>query len=544
MLKKHSELLTTNDVVNLLTKHLNLNLQQKGKNLLLICPFHDDKTPSLNFEPNRKFFKCFSCNFFAQDIVYFWTKFKYKKEQINQEEINSSLEEIGKLGYSSLVESLKLENERKKIHKEELNNLFYLLVLIFQNNLSSSLGLEFFNYLQKERGLNIEMINFFSLGCTISNKQISNLFFSKENNNDFWAESLLKNGIVQINDKKQIYDYFSVSQLIIPLKNEEGKIIALAARKQKVEKGENKYIFLPNYQGYQKSLLLYNYSVAKEFDSEDCYLVEGFFDVISLTRLGLSNCIALLGTNCSLPQVNLLRLLKKRIVIFLDGDKAGREASIKITLFLLQNDIDCEVVDYDYEGDPDELCHRYNKEALLKIISVRKNPFLFILEYYYNSLDIKENPQRILRYISEISRIFINFKKNIKQFLIDKISFLTGWKKEEIFAYYIPFFSPRLHVINYLQENIKNKEVQLINFCFYRRDFWIRLSRYNYFFEDKRNRELYCDIYNYYILSPTKNNFLETKRKIFPEEIESIDPSLLIQKIFDVKQYIYQIKEY
>ncbi|CAG8616976.1 2977_t:CDS:2, partial [Scutellospora calospora] len=108
-----------------------------------------------------------------------------------------------------------------------------------------------------------------------------------------------------------------------------GKIVAFAARKVgEIPTGEGKYKYLPSYQYYQKSSLLYNYPVAKKSRSEECYLVEGFFDVISLAKLGVENCLALLGTNLSEEQTKLLAELKKRIILFLDSDKAGQEATI------------------------------------------------------------------------------------------------------------------------------------------------------------------------------------------------------------------------
>jgi DNA primase len=165
--------------------------------------------------------------------------------------------------------------------------------------------------------------------------------------------------------------------------------------------------------------------VVKKSRYEECYLVEGFFDVISLTEKGIENCIAMLGTNLSEEQLKLLIELKKRIILFLDSDSAGQEASINTAVKLLIKEIDCEIVKCDYQGDPDEICRQDNKELLLDIIQKRENPYLFILEYYFIKLEIKENPQRVSRFISEIAKIFQKFKINIRNFLIEKISLLV-----------------------------------------------------------------------------------------------------------------------
>jgi DNA primase len=135
--------------------------------------------------------------------------------------------------------------------------------------------------------------------------------------------------------------------------------------------------------------------------------------------------VAILGTNCSITQIRLLQKLRKKIVLFLDGDKAGKEASVNVIINLLFNEIDCESVKPNYQGDPDEICRQYNKEIIDKIIHTRQNPYLFVLEYYYDNLEIGENPQRIVHFINKIAQLFKKFKQNIKHFLIEKISLLT-----------------------------------------------------------------------------------------------------------------------
>jgi DNA primase len=161
--------------------------------------------------------------------------------------------------------------------------------------------------------------------------------------------------------------------------------VAFAARKiNDSVPGESKYRYLPSYHNYQKSFLLYNYSVAKKARTEECYLVEGFFDVISLNKIGIENCIALLGTNLSEEQLKLLNNLNKRIIIFLDNDKAGLEATVNIVIKLLLWEIDCEVVKNDYLGDPDEICHQQNSETVRNMMTQRrKNPYSFILDYLF-----------------------------------------------------------------------------------------------------------------------------------------------------------------
>ncbi|CAI2161765.1 1323_t:CDS:2 [Funneliformis geosporum] len=237
-------------------------------------------------------------------------------KKINVEE---AVEEIGKMGYFSL--SI-LQDKKKQEQK-------------FKSR-------EVLNYLQNERQIDKTIINRFSLGC--------------------------------------IYDFFSPQKLIIPLANPEGKVVAFATRKiEEASTSEPKYKYLPSYHHYHKSSLLYNYHLVKKLRTEECYLVEGFFDVISLNKLGIENCLALLGTNLSEEQIRLLIELKKKIILFLDSDEAGQEATINVAVKLLLKDIDCEIVINHYGSDPDEICRQKDKAAVQDIISVKENPYLFIL---------------------------------------------------------------------------------------------------------------------------------------------------------------------
>ena len=158
---RYKDLLNTNDILHLLTKHLNLNLKQMGRSVFFLCPFHNDKNPSCSFEPNRKIFTCFTCGFKASDIFNFWAQY----QKITLEE---AIEEIGKMGYFSLS----ILQERKKQEQKEKNKVFYLLSLItdiYQHNLLTQPGREVLNYLQNERQLDQKTIDCFGLGSSINN---------------------------------------------------------------------------------------------------------------------------------------------------------------------------------------------------------------------------------------------------------------------------------------------------------------------------------------------------------------------------------------
>jgi len=116
-------------------------------------------------------------------------------------------------------------------------------------------------------------------------------------------------------------------------------------------------------------------------ESNYCYLVEGFFDVISLNKAGVVNCLAILGTNVSQTQINMLKKLGKKIILFLDGDQAGKKATVKIALDLLVQDVECEIISHDLNCDPDEIC-RSHQEKLSSILQKKEDPYSFLLKHF------------------------------------------------------------------------------------------------------------------------------------------------------------------
>ncbi|MCE8162823.1 MAG: toprim domain-containing protein [Candidatus Moeniiplasma glomeromycotorum] len=537
----YKSLLNTNDILHLLTKKLNFTPKPLGKSIFFLCPFHTDKNPSLSFEPQKKIFTCFSCGFKASDIFDFWTQYK----QISFE---AALEEISQLGFSEKITPFLLQ-KKKEQEQEEKDKPFQLLSLIsdiYQHNLFTSAGKEVLDYLTR-RQVDYSLISRFSLGCSINNWQITNLLFQFEPA----AKNLLLTNLVWVNENNQVSDFFSARQLIIPLTDSEEKIVAFAARKIESiqEKPLSKYKYLPSYQYYHKSSLLYNYLAAKRSRATECYVVEGFFDVISLTKSGIENCVALLGTNLSPEQTKLLSDLKKRIVLFLDGDPAGKLATVNIVLQLLKKEIDCEVIKLDYRGDPDEICRQIGlKKELVQstplplnindILQKRENPYLFILYYCLEKWEIRENPQRIKEFISEISLIFSKFRTNVHHFLIDKISQLVNLKREQVEIYFIPchFPIPHFFQIKYYLQNvvIQTLEKKIIFLCLQERFFWLLTTTKNYFFSHPITRKNWRNICHYYLVESDEKNL--TNQSNLESEFSEFSNGWLKNEFLDLKK--------
>ncbi|WNE41887.1 MAG: DNA primase [Mycoplasmataceae bacterium] len=484
----------TKIILEILTKELGIKGIDKGKSFFFVCPFHNDKNPSLSFEKNEQFFKCFSCDFKAKDIFNFWAR--YKKISIDE-----AFDEISSLGYIS-QELKKKQNESKENQAEKK----YLEILdlsanIYQNNLFTTKGERCLEYLKK-RGLNNKLIEHFQLGCTISNNQLSSIFFHPENG--YSIKYLGETNLFQINNERDPSDFFWGRLIIFPLKNENGKVVSFACRKLENE-GDNKYLFLTKSEYFQKSSFVYNYDFVKNDFNDFCYLVEGFFDVISLTKIGINNCISLLGTSISNEQIKILKKLNKKIILFLDGDLAGIEASIKISTLLILNDIECEIIDNKGNDDPDDICKRENE--IFDIIKKKRIPFLFIIKYYYEKLDVREDPQKVKTFISKIALIFNQFRKDIQEFIIRKLSVITGLSRYEVeFFYYKRNNYIEIKNLIYDEETNKLEESIIYNSC-RSHLFWSLLQLENFIFKIPKNISMYNKVCEFYSKNLIAENY-------------------------------------
>lgn len=484
---------------------------------------------------DAKIFTCFSCGFKSRDIFDFWSRYKKKS-------LEESIKEIGSLGFfdESVMNSL---NIKEKERSEEGSSFFLKIVSnIYKNNLFTLKGEKVLNYLIEKRGIQFDSIESFSLGCSIGFSQITSIFFN-EGNSKFRTEEILSSNIVKLTENG-FRDFFVGMRLIIPVENENGEVVSFASRSIDGERVESKYLYLPGYTGYQKSSILYNYHEAKISNENECYLVEGFFDVISLTSIGKKNCVGILGTNLSEKQIRLIKRLKKRVILFLDGDKSGREATISLSVKLINEVIDFEVL-HGYDGDPDEILRKKGINKLLEVIGNREDPYSHIINHYFSEMMLKDNPQRIGVFIGEIARIFQKSKFFEKKFIIEKISTLTSWEVKDIEKFFIkynfPNFEKNLLMRNYCFRIIERYEKYLLKICLRSRINWVKIVISDYFFLNEKNRSRYLSICRAYYESPFKEKIESSdysSNGTFLSAWAGVDVDSILKKISNIKRFI------
>lgn len=332
------------DIVEFISKYI--PLVKKGKNYFGLCPFHSDNNPSLSVSREKQIYKCFVCGE-AGNVFNFIEKYE-----------NVSYKEAIKIVGNSvgiITNEIKIENNKNQVYYDmyDLANKFY------QNNLFSNLGTEARDYLEK-RKLDFDTIKKFKIGLSL-------------NNNDSLYNLLLKKGysLEQINNSGLVRDNHDIyiNRIIFPLNNVNGLINGFSGR---IYHGENlnKYLNTSETPIFKKGENIYNYFNAKEEVRKKKYviLMEGFMAVIRASTIGVSNCIATMGTSLTKDQIGLIKRLTNTVYLCLDGDNAGVNATINNGKLLLDNNLIVKVIPLTDNLDPDDYIIKYGKEKFLSLI--------------------------------------------------------------------------------------------------------------------------------------------------------------------------------
>ena len=318
------ELKKSSDIVNIISEYINLT--KKGANYIGLCPFHQDTKPSLYVSPEKKVYKCFSCNkggdviSFVQQIkkIDYLGAIKFVAEKSNFKNIN--------INNLNIVRNEKKENYLK-LNKEA--SFFFNRMLYNEENK------EALNYLYS-RGLDNNQIRYFNIGFAPFSKDslVKYLTRKDKNGNQTWKENdLLQSDLVYLDQQNEYRDFF-FNRIIFSISDEFNNIVGFSGRT--LSKNENvKYLNSKSNEFFKKDSLFYNMHNVINNELEKIYLVEGFFDVISMYKMGYKNVIGLMGTSFTNNHFNILSKEPcKTLVLALDNDEPGFKATMNISRIL------------------------------------------------------------------------------------------------------------------------------------------------------------------------------------------------------------------
>ena len=382
------DILKQADVVNVISSYI--NVIRKGRNYVALCPFHDDKNPSMMISKEKQIFKCFVCGAGGNAI-----SFVEKYEKIPFTEAIRKTAEI--VGFHDVRLSKPLEHVQIDETITPLYECIEDLTTYYQFGLSTEEGSGAREYLAK-RNIAPEQQERFRLGYAIKDGKGTISFLEQKGYSLKTIESI---GVALA--KANGTSDSNAGRLIFPIQDIDGKVIGYSARKLFDETEGPKYVNSPETKLFHKSSVLYNFHNAKLTAKHDgyIYVLEGFMDVFALDHIGIKSAIAIMGTALTKEQAMILRRLNVEIRLCLDGDSAGQMAMMRIMSVFDAAGIKYRLVsEPGNEKDPDEILQEDGEEKLRKYLNSLVDPFEFALNYYQhtNPLGSLEDRQKVVNH--------------------------------------------------------------------------------------------------------------------------------------------------
>lgn len=383
-----NEIKYRNDIETAVSQYV--NLKRRGKNLVGLCPFHSEKTPSFTVYPENGSFYCFGCGV-GGDVFTF----------------------TGLIENLDYIEAVKLLAERSGVtlpqdgyddSMQRLKNKIYDInrdtARFFHSYLMSPEGKWALDYLTG-RGLTLKTIRHFGLGAAPDSWDM----LIKHLKGKGYSESdMVAANVVGKSQRGTLYDRFR-KRVMFPIINIRGNIIAFSGRAMPGEdKQGGKYVNTSDTPVYKKSANLFGMNFAKNSCSERIILVEGNMDVITLHQAGFTNTVAPLGTAFTSEQVNLLARYTKEIVLTLDADAAGQKAIRRASELLADSGLKVRVITIPDGKDPDEYIKKNGSDRFAALLQGAVSDMEYKLLTAAGDIDTSSDDGR-LRYISAAAEI-------------------------------------------------------------------------------------------------------------------------------------------
>ncbi len=341
-----------------------VNLKRRGVNMIGVCPFHDEKTPSFIVSPTKGIYKCFGCGN-AGNV----SKFIMEHESVGY------YEALKYLANKYNIEVVEREITAEERENQQLSEALYLINQyaygyfndqLFDTDEGKSVALSYY----KERGYLEKTIKKWNLGYSNS---VYDDFTKKAVKGKYNIDILKKSGLTSHSGG----DFFK-SRVMFSIHNLSGKIIAFAGRTLSSDKNQPKYINSPETEVYEKRKNLYGIYHAKTAirKEDECLLVEGYTDVITLSQGGIENVVASSGTALTSSQIRLVNRFTKNIKVIFDGDSAGIGAALRGLDMILEEDMNVRLVLLPDGEDPDSYLKKVGSDSFRDFLDAEAKDFI------------------------------------------------------------------------------------------------------------------------------------------------------------------------
>lgn len=419
-----------------------VDLQRKGRNLMGLCPFHAERTPSFCVYPSNGSFYCFGCGVGGDAITFI----RLIEHYDYLEAVKFLCDRVGM--------NFEVSDEENKLHKKKL--LIYEInresARFYHKCLLSERGENARNYL-KSRGISPSTVTRFGLGY--SPKDGYSLINHLKSKGYYPEDIILSNLAFKSRNLKDIDRFFN--RLMFPIIDVRGNVIAFGGRTLSNE--QPKYLNTSDTLVFKKSNNLFALNFASKSKEKKLILAEGYMDVIALNQSGFNNAVATLGTSLTNQQVKLISRYSEEVVLSYDSDTAGQKASERAIKLLKDNGLKVKVISIPNYKDPDEFLKSQGKNSAIKFKSLvedSKSDIEYQLSMLKSTCNLNTSDGKV-KYLTESSKILANCANSIEREIYAMvISEEIGVRKSTVLIQIEKYIKKNLR--KYKSKEIKNIE--------------------------------------------------------------------------------------
>jgi DNA primase len=422
-----------------------VKLRKRGINLLGLCPFHNEKTPSFTVSPVKGIFKCFGCGKSGNSVG-----FIMEHEHMTYPEALRYLAgkyhiDIEESAPDPALQQQQSERESQYILLAAAQKFF--ADQLWNTEEGKTIGLSYF----KERDLSNKTIEEFGLGWGPIDRQALTAWAEK---NSYSKELLIKTGLSVEGREGQYFDRFH-ERVMFPIHNLSGKVIGFGGRIIRSNDKVAKYINSPETEIYNKSKSVYGMFQAKKAirQQDSAILVEGYMDVLSMHQAGLENVVASSGTSLTEDQLGMIKRFTDNVIFLFDGDEAGKKASVRALDMALGLEMNPRVVTLPAEHDPDSFARAHDQDYIQDYLQKEGKDFLFF-RLSLLTPEQREDPLKKAAAARELLEAILLLKDNLKRaFYIKEIEKALGLDERFLYEEL-----RRMQIGNYRKELQENKD--------------------------------------------------------------------------------------
>jgi len=397
-----------------------VNLKKRGKEFIGLSPFKTEKTPSFTVNDDKGFYHCFSTSEHGNIF-----DFVMKTQNLKFGEAVKSLANLA--GMRPYTFS-KQDEEREKKWKE-YTSIYNQYVQFYHDEILKSEKASIARDYLKKRNLSKEEVKKFKVGYVEKNPN-----FFKKLQKDFNEKTLIESGLFYLDEKKNVYVERFRERIIFPINNISGQPIGLGGRTIQENNYLAKYINSPETQFFKKGSNLYNLDIARKLSNkiDHVYLVEGYMDVVGLSKNGIDNAVANLGTSLTDKQIIILNQFFEDIIICFDGDESGYKAALRAAENSIKELLPEKQISFIFlpnNEDPDSFTNKNGKNYFIDFTKQNKiSIHQFIFDHYNKQTD--NNPSSLAIFEKKLRSIANTIRdkfiqKYVLEYFLERVSSFT-----------------------------------------------------------------------------------------------------------------------